>query len=214
MSDLKSYQTSEGLSDDQMAALLTERLGREISAKGYKIVSSRKGAPPEWLEALSIVPQEPVDSRPVSSSDEDKVSATPQVPRPAALALPFEPQSARLTIVMIYTAAGKGAGLALRNDQVAQLWTESAPALADAWIEWARESPTVANYIRALTLGGPAGQVVFVHANLLISTLIVSGRMQMPMPPTMRNPQETDLIDEPSENGNSEPAPGHATRPR
>jgi len=55
---------------------------------------------------------------------------------------------------------------------VATLWEQSAPGLAEAWLDWAKESPTVANGIAMLTIGGPGGQVILMNASLIIGTLM------------------------------------------
>lgn len=203
--DLRSYQQAEGLTDEQMAALLTDKLGRPISVTGYKTVKTRKGAPDEWLEAIGIAPQEPTDSDhraanappPDDAPDMNTGTERPPPTAPVAGVLPFEPATAQMQITLVYTMAGRGAAIALRSPQVADIWAQHAPQIAAAYIEWARYNPRVAHYIGALTLGGPAGQLVLLHGSLLVTTLIVSGRInpEQFIPPMG---QETDTINEPT----------------
>lgn len=212
--DIRSYQNAEGLSDEQMAALLTDKLGRPISVAGYKTVKSRKGAPDEWLETLGIAPQEPTDADYAAATDskprdwdDDSPDMDASAPRerktresPVAMPLPFEPATAQMQLTLIYTMAGRGAAIALRSPEVAEVWANHAPQIAAAYIEWARYNPRVAHYIAAVTLGGPAGQLVLLHGSLLVTTLIVSGRVKPEnfIPPVG---QETDTIDEPPNEG-------------
>lgn len=198
--ELKQYQDSEGLSDEQMAALLTEKLGRNIGVRGYQIIRARKDAPAAWLEALSIVPHDPThvqENNPVRGADEgprdpggDRDS---QVRRAVSDAmLPFEPQTAHTAIVLIYTMAGRGASAVMGAPQVAEVWTGFAPHIATAYIEWAKENETVARIIAAVTLGGAGGKVVMLHASLAVQTLIVADKLsaQMLIPPTLRTDTE------------------------
>lgn len=195
MSDIQAYQTAEGLSDEEMAARLSDLLDRPISVQGYKIVKGRKSAPGEWLNALSIVPRdESAVDRPPPADDD------PQPPAHRAVmdALPFEPQSVQLQIEMAYKLAGKGVAMVMHEPKVAYVWGMAAPDIAQAYIAWARENRTVAHYLGMLTLGGAAGNLVLLHGSLLVATLIASGQVGAPgfVPPTMRTAQETDLINE------------------
>jgi hypothetical protein len=183
-----------------MAALLSEKLGRTISVTGFKAVRSRKDAPAEWLESLGIAPQEPTYTADVPPDDPPDLNAGRQNPPPTAPVagvLPFEPATAEMQLTLIYTMAGKGAAIALRSPEVADVWAQHAPQIAAAYIEWARYSPRVAQYIAAITLGGPAGQIVLLHGSLLITTLIVSGRVRPDqfIPPMG---DATDTINEPT----------------
>lgn len=232
-SDIRNYQTAEGLSDEQMAQLLSERLGRPVSAAGYRVVKGRSNPPDAWLEALSIVPREP-QAEPVSNAtgddgraDNDSHTQTAGM----AVPLPFEPASAAMQITLIYTMAGKGIALSIRRDgteeailraqRVENLWAVNAPAIAAAYIEWAKENATVAHYIAMLTLGGAGGKILLLHGSLLVQTLIESGSIdpEQMLPPSMRGrvPQETDTINEPVHDEQPQPSappPRSATKRR
>ena len=222
--DIRSYQAAEGLSDEQMAALLTDKLGRTISVAGFKAVRSRKGAPDEWLQVLGIAPLEPTDSdiradEPAPDAPDMNAGGEQREPRgghpPQPLPLPFEPATAEMQITLIYQMAGRGAAYALKSPPVADVWAQAAPGIAAAYIEWARYNSRVAHYIRAITLGGPAGQLLLMHASLIATTLIVSGQVNPAqfIPPMG---QETDLIGEPppADTANEEPNGSEPSDPK
>ena len=233
--ELQQFQDSEGYSDQQMADLLSDRLGRAISLTGYKMFKSRKNAPALWLEALAIVPHDPShvqrDDATVSSSDNDKPrdpgpsiipdypDAQPRKVTPDSM-LPFEPQSAYATIAMIYTFAGKGAATIMNAPPVAATWAEFAPHIAGAYIEWAKENETVARIIATMTLGGAGGKVVLLHAQLAVTTLIVADKLNAAMivPPDLRaeDQEETSVGDAtyPGGGNGSEPGARKPTRKR
>lgn len=198
-SDIKMYQTAEGLTDEQMATLLSDRLGRPVSVQGYKIVRGRGDAPEDWLRVLGITPQmsdEPTSpgdaaTRPRLSPDEGGVTGGGDVAR---LPLPFDAKSTEMQIALVYQMAGKGAAMAMRCPPVEQVWSNYAPEIAAAYIAWARENAAVARWISMLTLGGPAGNLVTLHASLIVSSLIVSNQFNAAnlIPPDMRTAQETD----------------------
>lgn len=172
MNSIAKYMKEHDYSDEEMAKVISEKLGRSISAKGVQQIKTRKEAPVPWLNALNISPKEPTGLK------EGKRATIPgREPKgelePLAITLPFEVKSAKVTIEMIYTMAGKGAAMASRTPRVGELWEQSAPALADGWIEWAKENRTVANGIAMLTIGGPGGQVILTNASLIISTLMM-----------------------------------------
>lgn len=228
MSDLTTYQAAEGYSDEQMAAMISQKLGRAISAAGYKIVKGRKDAPPEWLQALSIAPREPSSNGHAPPPAEtpaggDEGGSRDTVGPPTATGLlPFNPPSAHMQITLAYTMAGKGAAMALRAPPVADVWSAHAPRIADAYIAWAKEDATVARWIGLITLGGPKGDLVQLHASMIISSLIVSGQIKADrfVPPSMREPQETDTIQDDGPIGDefapddTPPAPPPPRKPR
>lgn len=166
MNELGRYKETHGLTNQQLADELTEKLGRKISAKGIAQQLNRESPSIPWLNALGISPQEPGNLK------DSTVSAKPTEKPSAAIALPFEVVSARATIEIIYTMAGKGAAMASRTPEVANAWEAAAPGLAEGWIKWAEENRTVANAIAMLTVGGPGGQVILMNASLLVSTLM------------------------------------------
>ena len=192
MNELGRYKESNGLTDEEVAKRLTDALGRKISAKGVAQQLRRESPSVPWLNALGIGPQEPGNLK-NSPTDVKPPQSSPQKPG-AEIALPFEMVSAKATIEIIYTMAGKGAAMASRTPDVARAWESAAPGLAEAWIEWAKENRTVANAIAMLTVGGPGGQVILMNASLLISTLmtIQNAKGLDIIPPHLRPPMDTN----------------------
>lgn len=212
MADIRNWQEAEGKTDAEMAALLSDRLGRTISLQGYRIGRNRRTPPPEWLHALNIAPQEPAG---FSTSREESQGVSPAgdegggVRAPQTLPLPFDPAPVRQQIEMVYALAGKGAALAIRRRapsgdltashraaMVENTWAVHAPQIAEAYIEWAKEDPAVARVLNAMTLGGPKGKLVMLHGSLIVSTLIASGAVnpERLVPPSYRAPEETDRL--------------------
>lgn len=201
--DIARYAYDNGLDDEQMAALMSTRLGRDITVRGYKQMARRKNPPRKWLEALDIAPSadegagqhgREFDGPPIGDDSADVPRARPEA-KPLSPVLPFEPQSAHMTITLLYTAAGKGAALGLRSPQVADVWAQMAPQIASSYIEWARENATVAKIIGTLTLGGAGGQCILLHGTLIVQTLIISGQVrpeQFIPPPRSADP--TDIL--------------------
>lgn len=173
MNSLKKYANEKNLTAQDIATELKEKLGRPISATGVEMMMNRQEAPLPWLSALGLngaKPQEPSGLK----EEKTKKSAEDVKPNTAVdIHLPFEPVSARATIELIYTMAGKGAAMASKTPTVGDAWHNAGPQLAEGWIEWAKENRTVANGIAMLTVGGPGGQVILMNASLLITTLML-----------------------------------------
>lgn len=205
MNTLKQYKDDQHLTNQELADRLTEALGRKISVKGVAQQLGREEASIPWLNALGISPKEPGNL---------KNSPTDAKPAGISSPLPFEIRTATQTIEMIYTMAGKGAGMASKTPEVGTLWESSAPGLAEAWINWAKENRTVANGIAMLTIGGPGGQVILMNASLIISTLIAiqtSKGIQM-IPPSFIPPHENPNMTDEQIRENTEAAVDHGIR--
>lgn len=210
------WQNENDVDDAQLASMLSEKLGRNITPQGVRAWARRRTAPAPWLDALGLTPQDPEHEPP---PERDNGGGDPRVPPP--IALPFEPIAARAQIVMLYTMGGKGAARVLSEPAVETVWTQHAPQIADAYIEWAKTNATVARIIASATLGGPAGQVVLLHGSLLVSTLIVSGRIDTsqfvppPLRPTEPEPAtDDDEADDGDETTDEAPAGANGRRRR
>lgn len=189
-----------------MTERLSASLGRPISLAGYRIMKGRRDTPNDWHAALGIAPREPArepsgdtdEPRDVPRQESGGRPEKPRQPTPDAL-LPFEPQTAHAALTMIYVMAGKGAGAAMQAPPVEQVWTDFAPHIATAYIEWAKENETVARIIGTITLGGAGGKVLMLHASLMVQTLIVTDKLKADMliPPPMRTAEgdETSVGD-------------------
>ena len=187
MNNLAKYMKENNLDNETMAEIMKEKMGRNISAKGVEQMLKRKEAPIPWLNALGISPNEP------SGLKDEPPPRIPGVNAPLgsqpssgrtqiaeAINLPFEVSSARTTIELIYQMAGKGVAMGSRIPELEIAWSNAAPSIADAWIEWAKTNKTVANGIALLTVGGPGGQVILAHATLIITTLMTISQHRNP----------------------------------
>ena len=217
MNQIARYMKDNDLDDEAMAEVISEKLGRKIGANGVRQIKTRKDAPVPWLNALGITPKEPSGLKSGKRATGVPGRSAPETPgakEVGTIELPFEIQSARVTIEMIYTMAGKGAAMASRTPRVANLWEQSAPALAEGWLEWAKESRTVANAIAMLTIGGPGGQVILTNASLLISTLMLVQQEKglSLIPPQFIPPHEQPEGSEEKIRENTDAAVDHALR--
>lgn len=170
MNPLVEYKEKKRLTNEELLKELKDKLGRPISMAGLEMMMQRKEPPLPWLNALGISPKEPGG---LKDGPSEKPKNSPPDVNPTTISLPFEPVSAKATIELIYTMAGKGAAMASRTEEVARAWEINAPSLADAWINWAAENRAVANGIAMLTVGGPGGQVILMNASLIITTLML-----------------------------------------
>lgn len=206
MSVISSWQQEMGLDDEQMAALLSERLGKDISVGGYQRMGKRQNVPAAWLDALELSPQEPGSPRP--KRKQEVVEPT----------MALDVASAKTQLTLIYTFAGKGASIALRSPDVAGIWAGHAPRIADAYVRWAETNATVRQVLSYLTLGGPAGELVLLHATLIVGTLVASERLDVNMfvpPPAVDEETEHGSREGAAEDdGNVAPEPKPASRPR
>ena len=131
MAVLADYQLERGLSDEDVAGILNERLesrrkkGREpITAGGVRLMRSRKdeNVPQAWLDALEIERPEFIKES-LSSGGGDEpapaaaagagqgapgVAGGPFSSLPAPVELPFDGLSARKRIILLYTGVGQG----------------------------------------------------------------------------------------------------------
>jgi len=215
MNEIGKYMKEHSLDDEAMAKIISDKLGRDIGANGVKQIKNRKDAPIPWMNALGISPKEPSGLRSGRATGvPGKSSSGSTETPPGIIDLPFEVHSAQITIEMIYTMAGKGAAMASRTPSVSDLWEQSAPQLAEGWLEWAKESRTVANAIAMLTVGGPGGQVILTNASLIISTLMLVQREKglSLIPPQFVPPHERPEGDEEHIRQNTEAAVDHALR--
>jgi hypothetical protein len=185
---LLDWQTESGLDDEQLAALLSERLGRVITPHGVHTVARRRDPPASWLDALGIAPREPDASPPPREQPVALDDATSRFGLDIA--------SARTQLVLVYTVAGKGAATILQAPAVEGVWATHAPRIADAYIAWAKQNETVARILSYLTLGGPAGELILLHGSLVVTTLIVAERIDVstfiPRPQAPEEPDEPE----------------------
>lgn len=185
---IADYMADNGLSDESMAELLTIKLGREdrpVKAHGVLAIRNRKdeNVPKSWLDALDIELPEFIKESPLADGDEQPPlggasgtgSSPPSLPVPVDL--PFDGLEARKRIELVYVGVGKGVAAAMRDKRIEIIFAQHAPKLADKWIAAARQNARVAQVITYVTAGGATGDLVIAHVMLVVSLLMISGKV-------------------------------------
>jgi len=220
---LADYQLEHGLSDEQLADILNERVKRRrdqkpISAAGVENMRYKKdeNVPPKWLEALDIEPPQREFIRESSSlrdevpspaiGEGDARGGTGTASLPVLLELPFDGLEAKKRIELVYVGVGRGVASAMHNPQIAVIFSQHAPKLAEKWIAAARQNARIAQVVTYVTAGGAVGDLIIAHITLVLSLLIVSGKVPIGGIGSLLGP---DVV-VPHQNGRqSAPPPAH-----
>lgn len=182
---IRGIREETGASHDEIAALLTDRLGRTISAARVKVIEKDPGRlPKSWAAALGLdAPpqgdgQEPADglreSAPPRPPSEDAVQPRAASPAQGVDSSGFG--AVRDRIAKFYGAVGAGTSMLTQNDGYAKVADAYSRDLADAWIAAARENVNVAKIVAFMESGGPVGELVIAHLILVGGFVYVSGR--------------------------------------
>lgn len=191
----------ERFGEDRVAAELTEKLGRPITPHGVLGQSARKKPPKAWAEALGVddggtadshSPAAPPDSEPDTPGEGParRTEVPPRKPAEAAFAAPpvYLNTIAKERLVQIHKFAGGSVAMAAdakgfqegtgAGGGIAQLWSDKAEPIADAWIAWANEGNKFAqSVVRTLSVGGAGGELVMGYLMLLGGTAYVLGHL-------------------------------------
>jgi len=191
--------------DAEVARILSAELGRPISEGAVRMRRNMR-APASWLEALGIElvsPPAPVgeghggDSElgpalPGASTDDAEPvrrdGPAPTAPDGARIA--EEPRGgggeppatllvgmARERVRQAYGLIGFGVSTAAGNAGIAKVVDDSAPAIADAWVQAAAEGNELARRVLSfMSAGGAMGELVTLHIVMLGGILYVTGR--------------------------------------
>lgn len=195
---LKAYRDRMGLSREDVAELLTDRLGRRITPGGIQRYENYSYVPKPWAAALGIDPgvqqakpgpareyelpdlgegQSPdsvggrQDDPPMMPPGGRQVAPTPQPAGPGG-----DFSLVRDRISKAYNAIGAGVSMATRNDGYAKVTETYSPDLAKAWTDAAKENANVAKIVAFMESGGPVGELVVCHVILVLGFVYVSGR--------------------------------------
>lgn len=199
MNTLGLFQKDNRLSDEGIAALLSERLERDFSAEQIAKMKGRARTPKYVAEALGIEREQP-DKTAADPNSSSRIPDPPPAPlwpddespnepdRATGVALepaePFDFDAAetRLMLVEAYRVAGKGAAYVGKNDQYERAFDLHAERCADAWLSLARRDARVAKALASLTSGGAWGQLLLIHLSLVLSVLAASGKIDVQIP--------------------------------
>lgn len=205
MNALRVYRERHGLSHEQLAAELSNRLGRPITGLGVKTYEKRRGVPKSWAAVLEIEtePAETSELFPPAgyqlqhdqtryqqaggfwSSDGDgeerpRARAEQEPPAPPSGARfasigPSDFETARARIEKFYSAVGAGASMVSGNNGYGEVFDSYSRDLARQWITAAEADPRVRKIIVFFEAGGPVGNLILGHIILAGALVYVSG---------------------------------------
>jgi len=179
MGRLQDFQEAQGLSDAGVAALLTEKIGKEYTAEQVFRTKARgdKGVSKKWVDALGLPPlQETFRSADGDGSPEPGPS-NPIVKEKVKAPVPDELdwRNAREAVIAIYVSIGKGVSMITKKPHIAQVFAQGAPVLADDWVRLARVDERTRAVLAKLTVAGPGGQLAMDHIILVGKIISLEG---------------------------------------
>lgn len=200
---VRPYREKHGLSREQLAAQLSEALGRPVSAARIQSLeeSDPRGrrTPKSYMLALGLREQYDgdddsaaggtfTDDRPEQVQPDFDFEAAfegappPQPPpgtipmRPPASDTPAPGGLVQERIEKFYAMLGAGASMVTHNDGYAAVADDSKRELAKAWVAASRDNENVRKIVDFMESGGPVGELVVVHLMLVFGWVYVSGR--------------------------------------
>jgi hypothetical protein len=191
---LKDYRAQYGLSHEQLAAELSERLGRPVKPERIAMLekAGKSRIPKSYSEALGLglgLGDVSGSGGAASSQGLDGAVRDSEPPRPPDDAgAPTAPASSaavdgsssfhgvRDRLAKAYGAIGAGASMLTQNDGYAVVADAYSRDLADAWLAAAEENANVAKVVAFMQSGGPVGELVIAHLILVGGFVYVSGR--------------------------------------
>lgn len=180
---LRQFMRDNDLSEEGVAALLSERLEADVPVERVRSYLHSGRLTKQWGEALGIV--EPT----IREGDDVTPQPSPSSPRakvdPPAGLPDIDFAQARVAIVQLHSIAAAMITRAMKETErgirptVAEIMTTPGQAggkapcelLADDWIALARVDERARKIVGALSAGGPAGQLVFDYALIVIAVL-------------------------------------------
>lgn len=167
---LRRFMTENTLTEPGLASLLAERLDDpDIDEEKVMNVIKRGDSrvPKAWEQALELPPgpsrRRADETPPEAGADAPK--AKPEVPDE------LDWRSAKEAIVSIYVTIGQGVAQIRRKPEIAAVFKQGAPVLADDWIRLARVDARVRGVIAKLMIVGPGGQLAMDHL-ILVGKLV------------------------------------------
>jgi transcriptional regulator with XRE-family HTH domain len=179
--DLADFRKQHGLSQRELAAGLSEALGRTIHHQYVGKWERRGEVPDDVAAALGLDQEPPLDAeasaraprdtslgerRDGSSSSGDRAPAAPGARRGEVMPSPAQ---LRERIQKFYEVIGEAVEMADPHDGL--VIKNLAPQAAAAWLEVCEEHPFAARVWGWLTLGGAWGSLAWVHAPAVVLIL-------------------------------------------
>jgi hypothetical protein len=178
-----------GLTADEVAARLSDHLGREVKPLTVNLRSGKAKTPPEWAQVLGLdtsddgEPEDvfvaanapPTEGAPSGRAENDpprKPAGTPTTVRVPAGDLSL----VRERIAKAYSAMGAGASMITQNQGYGAVSDAYSNEIAAAWVAAAKENQNVAKIVAFLDSGGPVGELIIAHLILVGGWVYVSGR--------------------------------------
>src|SRR5579862_7010824 len=129
------YLLAKEITAEELAALLSERLDRTISANAV-ITRGEKAMPKSWREALGDVETPPVVEPPPDVRGGERARRqSSQAPKPT---VEFNPMLAEERVAAIYSMIGRGVATATKEPPYRTAFDEHADKCGKAWSELAK----------------------------------------------------------------------------
>lgn len=182
MTTLAEYMQAEGLTDEEMAERISERLGRPIKPVTVRANRYRGLLPKAWVSALGLEDADPASGGAGAGDATRSAERAPRMPRDGVMA----PTPALLTavakerITATYETVGFAVSKLTEQPGIKVVTDDYAPAIADAWIRAADESEFARRVVRLISSGGAVGELVTVHLIWLLGIAYVTGRVDDP----------------------------------
>jgi hypothetical protein len=193
------YLHAKKINAEELAAVLSERLNRSITAAAV-IAQGDKPMRKAWRDALGVedVPEPVAEEIIEEVTGEKPKRKSAKAPTPVG---DFNPFLAEQRVAAIYAMAGKGVSMATREPRYEQAFRSHADQCGKAWVSLAAHDKHVATILTALTAGGPWGEVIWIHASLVFSLVVISGKVNLDGIGIVPGPPKPDAP--PSDDGSS-----------
>lgn len=186
---LSELMDERGWSADDVAARLAEhevtfrrgaRAGEQVDAEYI----GRRGSSPVpkiWSDALGVAYEEASPTNPggAGAAPDDQAASKgrrEQAPkRPKEAAIQVVEAGAGKRIAGAYKFAGAALAAGSGSQGVAIVWSDQSDAIADLWLEAAKENPWAARFVNMMQAGGVTGDLAAAHLYLAGATLYVLG---------------------------------------
>lgn len=176
---LLDYREQHGLSQEDLAERLSERLGREVKPSRVARLEKEKPKmlPKSYRDALGLDETNRPPDEALFAPDPPPGAHIP-MRDPAATELPSLELQAGIAgrIQQAYGAIGAGVALISGNDGVSVVFDSYSPEISRAWVQAAEQNEHCRRIVEFMQSGGAVGELVVCHLLLLVGLLYVTGR--------------------------------------